>query len=69
VAEATIVDNQIPLIGPNSVVGRALVVHKLEDELGKGGKELNLSIGNAGGRLACEGSRKAQIFILCVLFN
>ncbi|XLR27920.1 hypothetical protein S83_055820, partial [Arachis hypogaea] len=53
VAEATIVDNQIPLIGPNSVVGRALVVHKLEDELGKGGKELNLSIGNAGGRLAC----------------
>ncbi|MED6108198.1 hypothetical protein PIB30_021335 [Stylosanthes scabra] len=53
VAEATIVDNQIPLIGPNSVVGRALVVHELEDDLGKGGKELSLSTGNAGGRLAC----------------
>ncbi|CAK9182825.1 unnamed protein product [Ilex paraguariensis] len=53
VAEATIVDNQIPLDGPNSVVGRALVVHELEDDLGKGGHELSLSTGNAGGRLAC----------------
>ncbi|XP_019186980.1 PREDICTED: superoxide dismutase [Cu-Zn], chloroplastic [Ipomoea nil] len=53
VAEATIVDSQIPLSGPNSVVGRALVVHELEDDLGKGGHELSLSTGNAGGRLAC----------------
>ncbi|KAL2511190.1 Superoxide dismutase [Cu-Zn] 2 [Abeliophyllum distichum] len=53
VAEATIVDNQIPLSGPHSVVGRAFVVHELEDDLGKGGHELSLSTGNAGGRLAC----------------
>lgn len=53
VAEATIVDNQIPLTGPNAVIGRALVVHELEDDLGKGGHELSLSTGNAGGRLAC----------------
>ncbi|KAJ3693063.1 hypothetical protein LUZ60_012158 [Juncus effusus] len=53
VAEATIVDNQIPLSGTNSVVGRAFVVHELEDDLGKGGHELSLSTGNAGGRLAC----------------
>ncbi|CAJ1979227.1 unnamed protein product [Sphenostylis stenocarpa] len=53
VAEASIVDNQIPLSGPNSVVGRALVVHELEDDLGKGGHELSLTTGNAGGRLAC----------------
>lgn len=53
VAEATIVDNQIPLGGPNSIVGRAFVVHELEDDLGKGGHELSLSTGNAGGRLAC----------------
>ncbi|XP_062105156.1 superoxide dismutase [Cu-Zn], chloroplastic [Humulus lupulus] len=53
VAEVTIVDSQIPLSGPNSVVGRALVVHELEDDLGKGGHELSLTTGNAGGRLAC----------------
>ncbi|KAJ6851954.1 superoxide dismutase [Cu-Zn], chloroplastic [Iris pallida] len=53
VAEATIVDNQIPLSGPDAVVGRAFVVHELEDDLGKGGHELSLSTGNAGGRLAC----------------
>ncbi|KAJ1694622.1 hypothetical protein LUZ63_011320 [Rhynchospora breviuscula] len=53
VAEATIVDNQIPLSGPNSVIGRAFVVHELKDDLGKGGHELSLTTGNAGGRLAC----------------
>uniref|UniRef100_A0A8R7V8T1 Superoxide dismutase copper/zinc binding domain-containing protein n=2 Tax=Triticum urartu TaxID=4572 RepID=A0A8R7V8T1_TRIUA len=36
VAETTIVDSQIPLTGPNAVVGRAFVVHELEDDLGKG---------------------------------
>nr|ADK46868.1 chloroplast Cu/Zn superoxide dismutase [Bruguiera gymnorhiza]CAM98443.1 chloroplast ribosomal protein L32 [Bruguiera gymnorhiza] len=53
VAEAKIVDKQIPLSGPNTVVGRAFVVHELEDDLGKGGHELSLTTGNAGGRLAC----------------
>ncbi|KAM7528011.1 hypothetical protein LguiB_031421 [Lonicera macranthoides] len=53
VAEATIVDTQIPLTGANAVIGRALVVHELADDLGKGGHELSLTTGNAGGRLAC----------------
>ncbi|KAJ0260140.1 Superoxide dismutase [Hirschfeldia incana] len=53
VAETTLEDNQIPLTGPNSVVGRAFVVHELKDDLGKGGHELSLTTGNAGGRLAC----------------
>jgi Cu-Zn family superoxide dismutase len=51
--ETTITDIQIPLSGPNSVVGRAFVVHELPDDLGKGGHELSLTTGNAGGRLAC----------------
>ncbi|CAI0398084.1 unnamed protein product [Linum tenue] len=46
----------IPLSGPNAVVGRAFVVHELADDLGKGGHELSLSTGNAGGRLACVAS-------------
>ena len=39
-ATFTIIDNQIPLTGPHSIVGRAVVVHADPDDLGKG----NLSI-------------------------
>ncbi|CAK9238454.1 unnamed protein product [Sphagnum troendelagicum] len=45
--------DQIPLIGANSIIGRAVVVHADPDDLGKGGHELSKSTGNAGGRLAC----------------
>ncbi|CAL9079025.1 unnamed protein product [Musa textilis] len=43
----------IPLSGPNSIIGRAVVVHADPDDLGKGGHELSKSTGNAGGRVAC----------------
>ncbi|XP_042516196.1 superoxide dismutase [Cu-Zn]-like isoform X1 [Macadamia integrifolia] len=46
-------DVQIPLSGPNSIIGRAVVVHADPDDLGKGGHELSKSTGNAGGRIAC----------------
>ena len=49
----TIVDSQIPLSGPDSIIGRAVVVHADPDDLGKGGHELSLTTGNAGGRIAC----------------
>ncbi|GFP81893.1 superoxide dismutase [cu-zn] 1 [Phtheirospermum japonicum] len=52
-AEFEIVDKQIPLTGPNSIIGRAVVVHADPDDLGKGGHELSKSTGNAGGRIAC----------------
>ncbi|XP_028770796.1 superoxide dismutase [Cu-Zn] isoform X2 [Neltuma alba] len=48
-----ITDNQIPLSGPNSIIGRAVVVHGDPDDLGKGGHELSKTTGNAGGRVAC----------------
>ncbi|GAA4666858.1 hypothetical protein GCM10023197_22710 [Gordonia humi] len=52
-ANFTIIDKQIPLAGPQSIIGRAVVVHADPDDLGKGGHELSKSTGNAGGRTAC----------------
>uniref|UniRef100_A9NQ55 Superoxide dismutase [Cu-Zn] n=1 Tax=Picea sitchensis TaxID=3332 RepID=A9NQ55_PICSI len=53
VAELSIKDSKIPLKGPHSIVGRAVVVHVDPDDLGKGGHELSKTTGNAGGRLVC----------------
>ncbi|KAG0083824.1 Superoxide dismutase [Cu-Zn] [Podila epicladia] len=46
-------DPQLKLIGPHSIIGRTVVVHEGEDDLGLGGHELSPTTGNAGGRLAC----------------
>mmetsp|Transcript_16773 Transcript_16773/g.23157 ORF Transcript_16773/g.23157 Transcript_16773/m.23157 type:complete len:152 (+) Transcript_16773:115-570(+) len=53
VVEFELKDAQIPLSGPNSIVGRAVVVHADPDDVGKGGHELSKTTGNAGARLAC----------------
>ncbi|XP_008651854.1 superoxide dismutase [Cu-Zn] 2 isoform X1 [Zea mays] len=53
VVNVNITDSQIPLAGPHSIIGRAVVVHADPDDLGKGGHELSKSTGNAGGRVAC----------------
>ncbi|XP_006658075.2 superoxide dismutase [Cu-Zn] 2 isoform X2 [Oryza brachyantha] len=53
VANVNISDSQIPLTGPHSIIGRAVVVHADPDDLGKGGHELSKTTGNAGGRVAC----------------
>ena len=60
VASVSLKDAHIPLTGPNSIVGRAVVVHELADDLGKGDHsepgtqgKTSKTTGNAGARLAC----------------
>ncbi len=47
------VDPETKLIGPYSVIGRSLVLHAGEDDLGLGGDEESLKTGNSGPRVAC----------------
>ncbi|XP_043235107.1 superoxide dismutase [Cu-Zn]-like [Amphibalanus amphitrite] len=39
--------------GENVIVGRAIVIHALEDDLGLGGDEESKKTGNAGARVGC----------------
>jgi len=52
-ATVNIQDSQLSLSGPESIVGRTMVVHADPDDLGKGGVELSKTTGNAGARVAC----------------
>ncbi|MCJ1367785.1 Superoxide dismutase [Cu-Zn] [Acarospora aff. strigata] len=54
--KTTVTDRLIKLIGPESVLGRTIVVHDGTDDLGRGGHEQSKLTGNAGGRPACEKS-------------
>lgn len=42
---------RVRLSGPNSVFGRSLIVHKNEDDLGKGHYEDSLTTGHSGTRI------------------
>ena len=53
VANFSITARRVDLIGDRSVIGRGLVIHEDEDDLGKGGDAESLKTGNAGERLAC----------------
>lgn len=45
--------NKITLYGDLSIVGRSVVIHADEDDLGAGGHEDSLTTGHAGSRLDC----------------
>ena len=46
-------DKLIKLRGKYSIVGRSVVIHAGEDDLGKGGDKESLITGNSGARIAC----------------
>ncbi|XP_005485028.1 extracellular superoxide dismutase [Cu-Zn] [Zonotrichia albicollis] len=41
------------VFGPYSIMGRSVVIHEQEDDMGKGNNKASLENGNAGKRLAC----------------
>ena len=43
----------VKLRGKANVLGRSIVIHEQEDDLGKGSNEESLKTGNAGRRIAC----------------
>ena len=49
----TMLTPKFELQGQQSIVGRAVVLHAGEDDLGRGGDEGSLKTGNAGSRIAC----------------
>lgn len=49
----TFTDSVISLTGTNNIVGKAIVIHQDEDDLGKGGEEDSLTTGHAGARVGC----------------
>ncbi|KAK8405233.1 hypothetical protein O3P69_001655 [Scylla paramamosain] len=53
IANVVITDKILTLSGKYSIVGRAIVVHKDEDDLGMGNNSGSLKTGNAGSRVAC----------------
>ena len=52
-AKGSVSDKFVKLIGPESVLGRTVVVHAGTDDLGQGGNEESKKTGNAGARPAC----------------
>lgn len=53
IAKISVDDSLISLNGETSIIGRAVVVHAGEDDLGLGKNEESLKTGNAGGRVGC----------------
>lgn len=53
IAKFVIKDKLVKLSGKYSVIGRSIVVHADEDDLGKGNHSDSLTTGHSGNRIAC----------------
>ncbi|XP_011503272.1 PREDICTED: superoxide dismutase [Cu-Zn]-like [Ceratosolen solmsi marchali] len=53
IAQIDGVDHYLSLLGVRGAIGRAIVVHEKQDDLGRGGTEESAKTGSAGSRLAC----------------
>ena len=49
----TFIDKLVKLKGKHSVVGRSVIIHEDEDDLGRGGNDESLKTGNSGKRITC----------------
>lgn len=52
-AKYELIDTKVSLYGCNSVIGRSLVVHKDQDDLGRGNFPDSKTTGHSGARIAC----------------
>lgn len=52
-ANYELVDEKLTLFGINSIIGRSLVLHQNEDDLGLGNSPDSKTTGNSGARIAC----------------
>mgnify|MGYP000933053082 FL=1 len=63
VAYAAMTDELISLFGENSVIGRSVVVHADQDDLGRGNYPDSKTTGHSGARIAC------GVIALCEAFK